>query len=201
MKQLDGRILLVPHTVFSAIINNHLDLSILLDVGEMASNVSALTAAKLAYSNQLYDHGTSKSLLQSIRQSLATYNLIGETFEKLNSTNPKLAEEVNKQLAGLRTTMSQDDVQHYIEDQKSDYIVEEVSGDKPQFYVPEIFVIRQNVFGVYQKSVIIDDKPETKERVLFEATLAAMGQLAQHFGNEDLAATELYKFMVRTCRH
>lgn len=201
MKHLDGQILLVPRTLHSAIINTHLDLSILLDVGEMASNISALTAAKLVHSNQLYDDEPSKSLMYAIRQSLTTYNLIGKTLEKLKSNNPALANEFNKQLAGLRTTMSQDDVQKFIDEQGRDYIVEEVSGSKPQFYVPEIFVIQQNVFGVYQKTVPIDDKPETKQRVLFEATLAALGQLAQHFGNEQLAKTELYKFMIRTAVH
>lgn len=197
MKKLDGQLLLIPNTLCEVMINSQNDLSRLLDVADVIATLSISNAAKLVYINQLYYPKESKNLIHALSETLTVYDLMGESFTKLKQVEEGLAHKLLLEVEGLKSTMSEDDVRTMVEQQATDYNVKQFDSETVTLYVPELFVLKQNIFGVRMKAVVTDGTALAKNTVLSEASTTALGLLIQHFGNEAAAGTEVFNHFIR----
>lgn len=200
MNYLDGQLVLVPKVLSEILRSNFASMSTLLDLGESIEMFSSGTTASFILANELYDPKKSKNLFDSLYATLSKFDFMGSVFTTLSGKNQSLALNLRKDIDGKRTTMNSGDITKFVEGGVSDVdnYVNNDNTDTVQFYVPEVFVIENKIYGVCLKSVSASNVDENSRLYIERDAVAAMlEQLGKCFNNNLLMKTELFKEYIR----
>lgn len=190
------QLIFVPEQVYQTIKLANEPQSTLLNLDQLIQLIGPAGVASLVYVNSLYNSESGKFLPNEVIGGFAIYDLMDIYRDQLTENEHLRATYTNivKQIDGLSLTKA---------DLPDAFLRENVGNDmevaatqSEQYYVPEMFVVSERIYGVRLKAVtgIVNSKD-----ALTRTTVANLGLLSNSYDIRQIAHFDILKRYVALC--
>lgn len=204
MPMVAPKILFVPDQLYRTLQLTNEPFSVLTDLEQTLQLIGPTGIATLLYVNSLYNSHTDIFLKEEIIGGFAIHDLMDGYRDQLKGREDLREPYANivKQYDGLLLTKPQLP-ETYLkapaeEPAFLDNDMENTAHDHVQYYVPEMFVVCERVYGVRLKAFTGLDKGDNK-KALKQVTVANMGLLSNSYNIRQMAQFDIFKSYVANC--
>lgn len=194
------RIVFVPDQLYQTLKLMNEPVSTLLDLEQMLELVGPNGIASFVYANSLYYSQDDIFLKSELINGFAIYDLM-DTYRDQLAAREELRDQythIVKQYDGMKITQPELPVQ-YLRDQTENVDNDmENAVDATQYYVPEMFVVSERIYGVRLKAVtgMVNG---SLEKALKHITVANVGLLGNSYDIRQIARFDIFKSYVALC--
>lgn len=194
------RIVFVPDQLYQTLKLMNEPVSTLLDLEQMLELVGPNGIASFVYANSLYYSQDDIFLKCEHINGFAIYDLM-DTYRDQLAAREELRDQythIVKQYDGMKITQPELPVQ-YLRDQTENVDNDmENAVDATQYYVPEMFVVSERIYGVRLKAVtgMVNG---SLEKALKHITVANVGLLGNSYDIRQIARFDIFKSYVALC--
>ena len=198
------KILFVPDQLYRTLKLTNEPFSILTDLEQALQLIGPTGIATLLYVNSLYNSHTDKFLKDEIVSGFSTHDLMDGYRDQLKGREDLREPYANivKQYDGLLLTKPELP-ESYLRTPAEEVVfldndMENTAHDPVQYYVPEMFVVCERVYGVRLKAFTGLEKSDFK-KALKQVTVANMGLLSKSYDIRQIAQFDIFKSYVANC--
>lgn len=187
------KLVFIPNFVFQSLELKNEPINTVLNLDQMIKVLGVNETANLIFLNSLYDAQDSFFKQNELIKGFETFDLIDKYRDDLKAY-PELEMQYDNMIAkteGLKLTKGKLP-DNYI------YDMEVTASKKAEYYVPEMFLLNERVYGVRLKAITGDEGVDNK-KALKDATVANVCLLSNSYDIRQIAGFELFKSYIALC--
>lgn len=198
------KILLVPDQLYRTLQLTNESFKVLTDLEQALQLIGPTGIATLLYVNSLYNSQSDKFLKDEVISGFSAHDLMDGYRDQLKGREDLREPYANivKQYDGLLLTKPELP-ETYLRPTAEEVVfldndMENTAKDEIQYYVPEMFVVCERVYGVRLKAFTGLEKGDYK-KALKQVTVANMGLLSKSYDIRQIAQFDIFKSYVANC--
>lgn len=194
------QIVFVPDQLYQTLKLTNEPMSTLVSLEQMLELVGPNGIASFVFANSLYNSQDDIFLKDERITGFSAHDLI-DTYRDQLAAREDLREQythIVKQYDGMKITQPELPVAYLREQNENVDNDMENAVDATQYYVPEMFVVSERIYGVRLKAVTGMNNSDIK-RALKHATVANVGLLGNSYDIRQIARFEIFKAYVALC--
>lgn len=194
------KIVFVPDQLYQTLKLTNEPNSTLLNLEKMLEQVGPNGIASFVYVNSLYYSQDDIFLKTELVTGFSLFDLM-DTYRDQLAGREDLRDpytHIVKQCDGMKITQPELPVTYLREQTENVDNDMENAVDATQYYVPEMFVVSERIYGVRLKAVTGMDKGDL-EKALKHTTVANVGLLGNSYDIRQIARFDLFKSYVALC--